>query len=573
MTHHLSRTFQTIVISGVLLVCCAVASLSAQERGGALTGQLVDQSGGSLPKGLVVIRNTGTGRVTTVVTDEAGTYRAAVEPGVYRVEFQLSGFARQVAPDVEVQLGRTFILNATMRLGSLTEAVQVTVDSGPLVDTRSAIIAHNVTAEEIDRMPKGRTFQSIALTAPSVNAGEIEGGFQVNGASGAENGFTIDGVNTTSLINGASRQNTVFEYIQEVQVKTTGITAEYGGALGGVISAVTKSGGNTFAGEVHYYFDGSALSASPVKRLVLSPLDEATVIYVQDRKQPDIRHELGASVGGPIVRDRLFFFGALSPRMNTRTNTYKFAHGTDQGSIKRTTKLVQAFGKVSYGSRRVNAYGAILATPTYVSGTLPSYNGTGPEFLASTKASNAPNSELGWEQMQVNTTANMDIVLSNAAYATIRGGYFHDRYSDRGFSETTNYIYQTAAATASLGLPASLLGPQFTQNTPRARVTNFDTTRRRFINAGYNQTFQGGGWHILTGGAGYQRAVNEVNSSYPGGYVDIFWGIPAVLPGQTSDTGPDGYYAVTNRGTIGLPGQTSSRCTCRTSGRSRIESR
>ena len=122
-------------------------------------------------------------------------------------------------------------------------------------------MAHNVTSEEIDRLPKGRSFQSIALTAPSVTSGEIEGGFQVNGASGAENSFTVDGVVTNGLIYGQSRQNTVFEYLQEVQVKTTGISAEYGGALGGVISAVTQSGGNTYRGEGHYYFQGSALAA------------------------------------------------------------------------------------------------------------------------------------------------------------------------------------------------------------------------------------------------------------------------------------------------------------------------
>ena len=102
-----------------------------------------------------------------------------------------------------------------------------------------------------------------------------------------------------SLVNGASRQNTVFEYIQEVQVKTTGIPAEFGGALGGVISAVTKSGGNIFTGEGHYYFDGSTLSAGPVKRLVLSPIDDKTVSYVQDDKQPDIRHEFGGSARRP----------------------------------------------------------------------------------------------------------------------------------------------------------------------------------------------------------------------------------------------------------------------------------
>ncbi len=149
-------------------------------------------------------------------------------------------------PDVNVLLGRTFTINASMKVGNISEAVQVTAEAAPLVDTRSTLIAHNVTAEEIDRMPKGRSFQSVAMTAPSVNSGDIEGGFQVNGASGSENQFTIDGVSTNSLLAGHSRQNTVFEYLQEVQVKTVGIPAEYGGALGGVISAVTKSGGNAF---------------------------------------------------------------------------------------------------------------------------------------------------------------------------------------------------------------------------------------------------------------------------------------------------------------------------------------
>ena len=80
-------------------------------------------------------------------------------------------------------------------------------------------------------MPKARSFQSIALTSPGVNQGDVEGGFQVNGASGAENSFTVDGVNTNSLLYGSSRQDTQFEYLQEVQVKTGGIAAEYGGAL------------------------------------------------------------------------------------------------------------------------------------------------------------------------------------------------------------------------------------------------------------------------------------------------------------------------------------------------------
>ena len=211
-------------------------------------------------------------------------------------------------------LGRTFDINTQLTVGAQTETVQVVGEATPLIDTRSTVIGHNVSAEEFDRMPKGRSFQSIAFSAPSVSQGEIEGGLQVNGASGAENSFTVDGIVTNSLVNGASRQNTVFEYLQEVQVKTTGISAEYGGAIGGVVSAVTKSGGNTFRGEGHYYFDGSALSAGPVKRLVLDPLTERTAYYIQDKEQSNKQNEFGGSIGGPIVRDRLFFYASYSPR-------------------------------------------------------------------------------------------------------------------------------------------------------------------------------------------------------------------------------------------------------------------
>src|SRR4030095_244489 len=105
-------------------------------------------------------------------------------------------------------------------------------ESTQVLDLTTTTLATNVTAEEFDIMPKGRSFQSLALTAPGVNTGEIESGFEVQGASSAENVFTIDGVSTNSLIYGSSRQNTVFEYLQEAQVKTGGIEPEQGGALG-----------------------------------------------------------------------------------------------------------------------------------------------------------------------------------------------------------------------------------------------------------------------------------------------------------------------------------------------------
>jgi hypothetical protein len=410
-------------------------------------------------------------------------------------------------------------------------------------------VAHNVTAEEFDRLPKNRTYQSIAMMASSVNSGEIEDGLQVNGASGAENAFTIDGVMTNSLIHARARQNAAFEYLQEVQIKTTGIQAEYGGALGGVISAVTKSGGNAPRGEAHFFYQGSALSAAPVKRLVLSPIDDKTVSYVQDGKPPDHRGEFGGSAGGPIVKDRLFFFGSFSPQLVRRTSTYLFGNGTSRGEITQKQSVTQAFGKLSYASRRLNAESSVLYTPTSATGTLPPYDSAGPNYLVSTLASNAANLKRGFEATEASTSTHVDLVLSNASFLSIRGGFFRDRYSDTGIPHVTSVTYQTSNVGLT-GVPPELQGPIGTQNTPRAMIVSHDTTKRSFVNADYNHTFDAHGRHTLKAGAGLQHTTNDVAASYPGGYVFLYWGRTFAF-GDTSGRGTYGYYEVHDRGIQG----------------------
>jgi outer membrane receptor protein involved in Fe transport len=544
-------------ISAYLVACALVFTglASAQERFGALTGRVTDQQGSAIPGVTVVTTNTQSGEVRTFVTDANGQFTAPdLVPGRYTVRFELTGFSKVERADVNVLLGRTFELDAQMRVGELTETVQVTAEASPLVDQRSTLIAHNVTAEEFDRMPKGRSFQSIAFSAPSVSQGEIEGGIQVNGASGAENAFTVDGIVTNSLVNGASRQNTVFEYLQEVQVKTSGISAEYGGALGGVVSAVTKSGGNTFRGEAHYYFDGSAIAAGPVKRLVLDPVTEATAAYVQDNENPSRNQEIGGSIGGPIVRDRLFFYGAYSPKNLNLTNTYNYADNVT-GEVERNTWNQQAFGKLSYSSRRWNASWSTLWTPTTVDGTLSAYDGVRPNGFNTPSAGNAPNITRGWETNQVNTSGTFDLNLSNSSFLSARGGYFHDRYSDTGISQTTSYTYLNASANSTQPIPANLQGAQNFVNTPRALITDFDTTKRSNFNLDYNHAFNAGGFHTIKTGYGFQHVVNDIDSHYPGGFVEINWGpAPFVFGGVSRGPGVYGYYAVNDRRTTNKAG-------------------
>ncbi|PWT84582.1 MAG: hypothetical protein C5B57_04525, partial [Blastocatellia bacterium] len=543
--------FKRLGLLALLLGLLAVP-VAAQEKFGGLAGIVNDSTKAPVPGATITVTNKTTGAVRTAVSSADGTYSIPdLPPGRYTVDIELQGFQKVTNEDVIVLLGKTFNADAELKPGAVTEVVNVTGESRQ-VDLKNVVIAHNVTSEEIDRLPKTRTFQGIALTSPGVNTGEIEGGFQVHGASGAENAYTVDGVSTTSLLYGSSRQNTVFEYLQEVQVKTGGIDAQYGGALGGVISAVTKSGGNVFHGEGHYYYYGNGISAGPVQRLVLSPLDDTTVFHQQDSKQKFNNSEPGGSVGGPIVKDHLFFYGSYSPRIVRRTNDYLFSNGTEPGSIDQSQTLTQAFGKVTYSSGgRVQANFSTLITPTRSTGTLPAYDGTGDTYLTSSLAGNSIQPNRGFKTDQNTFSGDLDVWLGTSNYVTFRGGYFHDNYADTGIPTTTSVLWNTP----SIGVPGvspDLQQPKGFQNTPRAQITDFDTTNTGFFQIDYNHEFTAAGSHLIKGGFGVRHTVNDVNLYYPGGYVLLNWGNSFTSNAtHLTSRGTYGYYEVDDRGTTG----------------------
>jgi outer membrane receptor protein involved in Fe transport len=501
----------------------------------------------------VTATNRATGAQRVVVSSADGSYRVPdLDPGRYSVTIELDGFQKILLDDIIVLLGRTVGVDGQLRPGVVSETVQVNADAAKQLDLTSVTLAHNVTAEEFDRLPKGRSFQSLALASPGVNVGELEGGMQVNGASSSENVFTIDGVATNSLIYGSSRQDTVFEYLQEVQVKTGGIEAQYGGALGGVVSAVTKSGGNIFTGETHYYYTGNGLSTGPTKRLILDPNNLTTVGYFQDPKPVDNQNEFGGSIGGPIVRNRLFFFGSISPRVVRRTNDYLFDNGTDPGTVEQEQTMWQGFGKVTYAAGRVHANGSVLMTPTRSTGRLPRYDGMGTNFLTTSSAANEANRTRGYDLDQNNVGGNVDVTMGQRGYLSVRGGYFYDSYKDTGVPNITSYTYQQPNFNVP-GVPANLLGGTGTANTARIQISNHDTTKQGFVQLDYNHAFTGAGGHLLKGGWGVRRSVNDVDVAYPGGYVYLYWGqaFRSTVTGQTG-TGTYGYYRVDDIATRGV---------------------
>lgn len=539
------------------LICAALVfalPLCGQERSGNLIGTVTDPSGAVLPGVSVTLVNKTTDRTFTTTTRADGTYGAFdLDPGRYAVRMERTGFARYEVPDVNLLVGKTLRIDATMQVGSIEQTVQVT-EAAPQIDTSSTVVAHNVTAEEFDRLPKGRTFLELSRLSPSVNTGEVEGGVQVNGASGAENQFNIDGVSVTSLINGKARQGAIFEFLQEVQVKTAGIEADYGGALGGVVSAVTKSGTNDFHGDVHYYYFGNALSAGPTRRLLLDPITETTAKFVQDHKFPLNNHEFGGAFSGPIVKNRLWFFAGASPRWVRRSNTYLFFDG-QRGEIDQEQTHHTTFAKVNFDPhQRVRTAFTWLWTPVKSVGRLPAFNYEGNSLTSSAQA-NSVYGRVGYFNPQTSYTGTIDLTLTNTSVLSIRGGRYWDNYKDTGIPSISSVTYQTSA----IGLPFSILAelqqPTGFFNTPRLLVNDHDLATRAYVQADFSQYARFLGSHNLKLGVGTSKWVNNVFNQYPGGYVYVYWdrAFRSNATGLT-DRGALGYYEVDFIGTEGSAG-------------------
>ena len=320
------------------------------------------------------------------------------------------------------------------------------------------------------------------MTAPSVNSGEIEGGFQVNGASGAENAFTVDGVVTNSLINGSLAPE------HGVRVPA-GSAGQDDGHRGGVRRrARRRHQRGDQVGRQHVprrsalLYEGAGLSAGPVKRLVLDPSDDLTVTYQQDDQGPAIT--AAKSAGRSAVRSSRTGCSSsdpYSPRFSRRTNDYRFSNGTENGEIARKQTLTQAFGKVTYSSSRVTASGSALFTPTTSEGTLPAYNGAGAEH---------PHQLRGGQRGQPASAASSRRRPTPAATST---SSCRTRRSCRSAAATSTTTTTTRASrtrrTTSIrrrrsAWPASrrtCRGPINTQNTPRALIVEKDADRPQLL--------------------------------------------------------------------------------------------
>jgi hypothetical protein len=286
-----------------------------QTTAGTILGVVSDESGARLPGVTVTITHLDTGIVRSVTTDEAGRYRApALGLGNYEVKAELTGFRTALRSGIQLTVAAEVVVNLSLSVGVVSEQVNVTGEA-PLVEITSATLSGLVDDKKIRDLPlNGRSFETLAFTQPGVapyfrgrhDTDQGEGTkMSVTGSRVDSNSFLLDGTNINDQSNntpGSASGNLLgVEMLREFRVLTSNYSAEYGRYSGGIITAVSKSGGNEFHGNAYEFLRNDHLDARNFFDRKSKP---------DDPRLPSFkRNQYGATIGGPIVRDRTFFFG------------------------------------------------------------------------------------------------------------------------------------------------------------------------------------------------------------------------------------------------------------------------
>ncbi len=310
----MKNVFKFIGLSALLMsfALFAGSAFAQTTTTGSIEGTVTDPTGAAVA-GVTVTATRQGGRSSTATTNDEGFFRIpALEPGQYTVSIEAEkGFARFEEANVPVNLSRVSTVVVQLRPAGATETVTVTAGAVAGIDVTQNTTGTNVSTEQFSNFPTQRTVQSLYTISPTVTRSGLrdssgrERDPSVAGSSGPENNYILDGVTVTDPAFGGSGANLPFEFVQELEIKTGAYGADIGKSTGGVFNVITKSGGNEFHGDAFAYF-----VADSFVREVKSSAIPFTGAAPNGYSEVDA----GFDIGGPIVKDKLFFFGAFNPQ-------------------------------------------------------------------------------------------------------------------------------------------------------------------------------------------------------------------------------------------------------------------
>ena len=301
-------------VMAMALTLFATSVMAQSSTTGSIDGTVLDPNGAAVRGATVTATSPNLITAKSATTGEDGHYVIlALAPGTYKVVIEGSGFAKFEQTEVTVNLGKTSTVDASLSLATATASVTVT--GAAAVDTAANTTGSNVSSEQFSNFPTQRTVQGLYTIAPTVTRSGLRDATgrdrdpSVAGSSGPENNYILDGVNTTDPAFGGSGANLPFEFVQEVEIKTGAYGAEYGKSTGGIFNVITKSGTNEFHGDIFGYGTTRGL----VREVKNFPFTGSAANGFSEV-------DLGGDIGGPLVKDKLWFFGAFNPQR--RKNFY-----------------------------------------------------------------------------------------------------------------------------------------------------------------------------------------------------------------------------------------------------------
>jgi hypothetical protein len=533
------------LIAFALLSYCAFA----QERTGSIQGTVTDPSGLAVPGAAVEVSGEALPQAQKVSTGASGGFLfASLPPGQYTVSITAQGFRVYKASNVALNVGRTVRVDAKLEVGAVAESVVVSGEA-ILLDTTNTVVSTNLTATVYDRLPKGRSFDSLIVLAPGVRSEPKSGGFQVDGASGSEHSWVVDGIEVTSIqVGDLTRQARIpIEWVNETQVKSSGFDAQFGGAIGAVVSATTRSGGNDFHGQVSLYLANDTLNAglaSPIDGraqrrdlLRINPNNDNFQEYFRNGKDDYRMLNPGFRLGGPIKKDMLWFFLSAYPELHKAERDVTFLRPVQTGHFVRKDRQDFTLAKIDFQPfSKLRANFSYFYNPWRVNGLLPSYQGT--DSVAT------PFADRGLRQPATGYGYQADYAATSKLAFSVFGGYQYSNNKDYGIPRGTRYRYANGNTTLPmLNLPANVLGPAG-NFTPDNRQTVQDIYTRHTLHAIGSYLLTAKGQHNLRFGWDLNRLANRpVAGTWPDGYVFLYWdrAYRAVTRGG-SFRGTYGYY-------------------------------
>ncbi len=564
----LSKTRMPWLLAFVLLAALAIA----QETTGGLQGTIKDASGAVISGAQITVTGSSLVGAKTATSDSAGYYRFAnLPPGTYTLNVSAKGFTTLKRDAIDIQVGHLPTLDLSMKVGGSDTVVEVTSEA-PVIDVTTTRTMTNVTQDVIADVPHGRTFQSVIQFAPSARneplagamnttggatggtGGSLPGssgnglsyGFSVGGAADSENSYLVEGQDTENIAGGYSKANVPFEFIQEVQVKTSGIEAEHGGALGGVVNVVMKKGSNAWHGSLSTSYEGDSLDAAPNNYLRFDPnsqgdptvgLDPATQLYSPNKDHYRLIQPSG-TIGGAIVKDRLWFFAGFAPYYTSLSRVVDF--GANDGNLGKQTFTQDS--QTYFGTGRIDAsltqkirvFASWLTQYERESGVnLPNADSAqGFQNTSITSPITLYSHGLGFSAPNQTVNFGGDITLTPQLVATTRFGYFFENYHDFGWPTSgTDYNWRTPSMPPATDFSGALFPGVLQQDAGYHSVpyNSTYTTKNANKHWQFDQDFAvfKSGWlgtHNFKFGYQYNRLSNDIDQNANVPYVRMYLG-------------------------------------------------